>query len=156
MDESDGHTKTAKLKNHNHLSTKILSVLVALLLVSTVVLSWRYNQARHEVKNLKNPQNSVKQEADALKAKVGQLVDLPAEEPTIAAVSDVTKLQGQAFFAKAQNGDKVLIFPNAARAVLYRPSTNKVIEYAPVNLGTSATAGTTPSTPIPTPTVKKK
>jgi hypothetical protein len=53
----------------------------------------------------------------------------------VATVSDASKLQSQQFFAKAQNGDKVLIFTNAKRAVLYRPSTNKVIEYAPVNIG---------------------
>ena len=57
-----------------------------------------------------------------------------SEAPTIATVNDITKLKGQAFFADAKNGDKVLIYTKAGKAVLYRPLTNKVIEYSTVNL----------------------
>ncbi len=69
-------------------------------------------------------------EIDTITEKVGLLMDIPAETPTIASISDASKLRGQAFFAKAQNDDKVLIFNAAQKAVLYRPSTNKIIEVA--------------------------
>lgn len=69
---------------------------------------------------------------------VGKLAQLPVDEkPTVATVMDATKLKGQAFFAKAANGDKVLIFTQAQKAYLYRPSTNKIIEIAPFNLGSN-------------------
>ena len=123
---------------------KIVAVFTVILLAATIFFAWKYNSEKKQVAKLSNPQNAIKLEADDLKAKVGQLVDLPDEQPTVATVTDVTKLQGQTFFAKAENGDKVLIFPTAGRAVLYRPSTNKVIEYAPVNLNTSS--GTTTTT----------
>lgn len=67
-------------------------------------------------------------------AKVGKLVELPqGEEPTIATVTDLEPLQGQAFFAGAAVGDKVLIFSKSKKAILYRPSTNKIITVAPIS-----------------------
>jgi cytoskeletal protein RodZ len=111
------------------------NIILIILVLAIAVLGWLYYDTSKENKKLSNPQAVAQQEAERLKAEVGQLVELPDERPTIATVSDVTKLQSQQFFAKAQNGDKVLIFTNAKRAVLYRPSTHKVIEYAPVNIG---------------------
>lgn len=77
--------------------------------------------------------------------RIGKLVDLPkGEVPTIATVSEVEKLRSQPFFAKAENGDKILIFQISKKAVLYRPSTDKVIEIGPiaVDQNTSSSSGT--------------
>lgn len=126
------HSRRMKFKPSK---MKPSTYLILLLVLGLAFLGWQYAQAREENKKLSDPQVAVRRDADELKAKVGLLVELPDEQPTIATVSDVSKLQTQPFFAKAQNGDKVLIFTNARRAVLYRPSTNKVIEYAPVNIG---------------------
>src|SRR3972149_6827979 len=77
-------------------------------------------------------------------AKVSKLADLPiGETPNIATVNDATKLRDQPFFAKAENGDKVLIFQNAHTAILYRPGTNKIIEYSTITVAVE--------TPTPTP-----
>jgi hypothetical protein len=69
-------------------------------------------------------------DVNALVAEVGKLMALPNEEPTIATVSDADKLTDQEFFKKAQDDDKVLIFPKAQKAILYRPSTKQIIEVA--------------------------
>lgn len=72
---------------------------------------------------------------------VSKLLVLPEnEDPTIATVTDPSKLEGQEFFTAAQNGDKVLIYAKAKKAVLYRPSDNKIIEVAPVNIDGSESA----------------
>lgn len=86
-------------------------------------------------------------EADDTVAKVGKLVLLPeGEQATLATVTDVTKLKGQSFFAKAQNGDKVLIYEQSKKAILYRPALNKVIEIGPVtNEAESTKTVATPS-----------
>lgn len=64
---------------------------------------------------------------------VGKLIALPeGEQPTVATVSDPMKLKDQAFFAKAQTGDKVLIYTKAKKAYLYRPSKDLLIEVAPI------------------------
>lgn len=91
-----------------------------------------------------NPEQVTQEETKALIGKVGQLIELPKEEPTIATVTDKDKLKDQPFFQKAENGDKVLIYTQAKRAILYRPSVNRVIDVAPVNIGTgSATESAT-------------
>lgn len=104
-----------------------------------------YRQYQNVQLKLQNPIEAAKQEAQDITKAVGKLIELPGgEEPTVATVTDVTKLSDQAFFAQAQNGDKVLIYAKAAKAVLFRPSANKIIEVAPVNIGSP-----TPS-PVPT------
>lgn len=91
-----------------------------------------------QVKDLKtNPQKTNQEENEKLIASVGKLVLLPeGEAPTIATVTDADKLKSeQAFFAKAKQGDKVLIYTRALKAIMYRPSENKIIEVAPLVIG---------------------
>ncbi len=67
--------------------------------------------------------------------KVSKLIVLPQDEkPTVATVSDLEKLQGQQFFSQAKIGDKVLIYANARKAILYDPLADKVINVAPLNI----------------------
>ena len=117
-----------------------LALLVILALVAGGIwFAYDYSQLRKENEKLSDPQQAAREATTALVNEVGALTDLPAgETPTIATVSDVSKLKNQAFFANAQNGDKVLIFTQAKRAYLYRPSTGKIIEIAPINLGSSS------------------
>lgn len=106
------------------------------LVVGYVLISTR-NEASVIKPTTKNPSMTATQsatlDANTLIGKVGQLMELPADEkPTIATVSDVNKLQGQPFFDKAQNDDKVLIYKAAKEAILYRPSENKIINVGPI------------------------
>jgi hypothetical protein len=74
-----------------------------------------------------------------LAAHVGTFLELPSDEtPTLAAVREASKLRTQAFFKNAQDGDKVLIYAKAGKAVLYRPDTKKVIEFATISLESNA------------------
>lgn len=113
-----------------------LTLLIVVLIAAGGYFAYKYDQANKDVERLANPQEAAKEEVTRLTNRVGQLMEIPqGETPTLATVSDASKLKSQAFFAKAENGDKVLIFTKAKRAVLYRPSTDKIIEVAPVNLG---------------------
>lgn len=77
-----------------------------------------------------------KAEVAAIVAKVGRLIDLPqGETPTIATVSDLQKLQNEPFFAKAKQGDIVLIYTGAQEAYLYDPVQDKLVEVAPITTG---------------------
>lgn len=88
--------------------------------------------------------NSGALEVQQLVDAVGKLMILPQDEqPTVATVTDLEKLKGQPFFAQAQVGDKVLIYTAAAKAILYRPSENKIIELAPLSVGAGATGSQT-------------
>lgn len=92
-------------------------------------------------------------EVDALVAQVGKLISLPSDEkPTVATVTDASKVKDQPFFTKAQNGDKVLIYQKAQKAILYRPSGNIIVEVGAVNINSQAVVQT--PAPTPTPSVK--
>jgi len=106
-----------------------------------------YSQYKKTQALLTNPSATANAEAKQLVNEVGKLMVLPTvEQPTVATVSDITKLADQPFFANAKNGDKVLIYTQSKKAILYRESINKIIEVAPVNLG----AGTSAPTAAPT------
>lgn len=100
-----------------------------------------YQQYQQAQNLLKNPTLSAQQEQQSLIDKVGKLMELPKDEqPTIATVSDVTKLKGQSFFANAKNGFKVLIYAKAKKAILYDPVSNKIIDIGPINIGEQSAA----------------
>lgn len=105
---------------------------------------------------LKADPNSVAQkETEDLVAKVGKLILLPeGETPTIATVSDPSKLASQPFFAKSKIGDQVLLYQNARIAYLYDPTNNKILEVAPINLGDN-TIIKTPASKTTATTTKK-
>lgn len=113
----------------------IMVFVIVGLFASTFYLYLNYTQ----IKSLVNdPQKLGKQQTKELLKKVGALMEVPEEEPTVVTILDKTKLQSQPFFRYAQNGDRVLIFSQAKRAVLYRPSSNKIIDVTGVNLGDNA------------------
>lgn len=73
-------------------------------------------------------------EVESVVASISKLIELPTgETPTLATVSDKTKLESQSFFKRAENGDKVLIYTTAGKAILFRPSTGKVVDMTAVN-----------------------
>lgn len=73
-------------------------------------------------------------EVESVVASVSKLIDLPqGETPTLATVSDKSKLESQTFFKRAENGDKVLIYTTAGKAILFRPSTGKVVDMTAIN-----------------------
>lgn len=94
-------------------------------------------------------------EMERLVKEIGTLIDLPTDEnPTVATVSDASKLSSQSFFAKGQNGDKVLFYTKAKKIILYRPETKKIIEVAPLTVDATKAAATPKSTPSPAPGVR--
>ena len=76
-----------------------------------------------------------KKETDKLIADLGKLMELPTDEvPTVATISDKSKLKDQAFFSTAENGDVLFAYTNAMKAILYRPSINKIINVAAISI----------------------
>lgn len=109
----------------------IFGLLLAVSVATSIYFFMKYKGASEELKKASGANN---QEVVAILEKVGMLIDLPTdEEPTVATVTDKEKLKEQKFFAKAENDDKVIIFVKAQKAILYRPSTNKIIEVAKID-----------------------
>lgn len=125
-----------------------LALVVIIFILAALPSYYFYSQYKKTQALLQNPTQAATLESQKLIDEIGTLIELPRDQnPTIATVSDITKLSEQPFFANAKNGDKVLIYTQAKKAILYRPSENKIIEVAPVNLGSSSSASL--STPTP-------
>ncbi len=109
---------------------------IAVLIVAVVVgLGYGYIHTKNELTKLSNPKTAGQSETQQIITQVSKSVDLPTgETPALATVSDASKLKTQAFFKNAQNGDKVLIYTKAGVALLYRPSSKKIVQFAPLNL----------------------
>jgi hypothetical protein len=114
-----------------------LAILVVLLLVLLALSGFLFMQN----KKLKSNNN----EANDLKAKVSKIIDLPSETPVIGTVEDKNKFKDQPFFNGVENGDKLLIFPEAKKAVIYREKDNKLINVGPIAV-TAEDAAKTDST----------
>ncbi len=88
--------------------------------------------------DLKNstPEKIQQAQTDQYVKEVGKVYSLPKnEKPDVATVKDKEALKKQyPFFDQAENNDVVLIYKDAKLAILYRPSTHKVIKAGPVNI----------------------
>jgi|SRR3989344_5325926 len=128
----------------------IIGIVILAVLINIAYFLIQFRKGQKASSTPANAQENVK----SLTAQVGQLIELPkSEEPTIATVSNKEKLKDQPFFANAQNGDKVLIYTKSKKAILYRPSINKIIEVSFLNFGTTSIPTATPSSiTVPTPT----
>ena len=94
------------------------------------------------------------QETKNLVTKVGQYIILPkGEDPVVALINDRELLaKEQKFYQDAQNGDVLLIYPKAAKAIIYSPKRNILVNVGP--LISPGTAGAnSPSTQAQKPEV---
>ncbi len=99
-----------------------------------------YNQNRMTQRRLNDPNTANQEVINEVVKKVKRHILLPSDEqPTLASVSDINKVKDQPFFQNAQNDDKVLVYTNARKAILYRPSKDIIIEVAPLNIGSLKT-----------------
>ncbi|MFA5247986.1 MAG: hypothetical protein WC415_01935 [Patescibacteria group bacterium] len=113
--------------------TNILIFLLALILIITSCGAYYFYSRAHKAEQ--DPSILAQQEVASVVAIVGQLMVLPPDEtPFLATVMNKENLQDQPFFADAEDGDKLLIYAQEMKAILYRPSTNKVINVEPIVL----------------------
>lgn len=102
-----------------------------LILGAFAYLVYGYIDTKNKLTKANSSKPASQNASEELVDKVGRLVVLPSNEtPAIATVENASKLKDQLFFANSKDGDKVLIYSKSSRAVLYRPSTNQVVEYS--------------------------
>jgi hypothetical protein len=109
-------------------------VIIILLLAVIVFLFVQYRDAKHKLTN-----SASNNQITSLTSKVRKLVVVPANQtPTVATVVHADTLHSQTFFANAKDGDKVIVYSAEKEAILYRPSTNQIVNIAPVSSGATA------------------
>lgn len=113
----------------------VLGVCIFFALAGGGAAVYYWNQFRTTEQMLKNPEGAAKAENGKLISQIAKFMILPDEEPQVATVLDIEKLKDQPFFANAENGDKILVYPKSQKAILYRPSIKKIIDVAPMNIG---------------------
>lgn len=110
-------------------------IVAGVAIVGLILAGYFYYELR---KARQNPQIQSQKEVKNLVSRVGRIVVLPeGETPTVATVSDPEVLKNQSFFSRAEKDDKVLIYSESKKAILYRPSINKIIEMAPLSIGSN-------------------
>lgn len=99
---------------------------------------WQYERVK------KDPTIIAQAETKFITGKISAFVDVPIDEqPSIATITDIEKLKDQSFFKKAKNGDKLIIYNKAQKAILYRPSENKIVDFTLVDMSQVTGAQTT-------------
>lgn len=132
-----------KDKSMENIKLYLTKILVVAVVAAGGLAYYFYDQAA-AIK--KDPNKIAREETANLVAQVGKLIVLPeGETPTVATVSDPEKLKDQPFFSKAKTGDKVLIYTNAKKALLYDVENKKIVEVAPINIGAPAASRTKPA-----------
>ncbi len=102
-----------------HLSSPIVILALCCSLAANAVLYYQY---RHAVDI--NPDT----QAQVIIEKLKQTTSLPDEKPSVLTVFDKDKLTNPAYANLAQDGDLILIFQEAAKAVVYRPQEDKLVD----------------------------
>ncbi len=134
----------------NQSRNKLYKIIGAVVVLSLLVLGILFYKSQTKLQTLeqelkRNTQEQTEVQPMSVLEEIGKLIVLPKdEEPTIATVSDIAKLPQQAFFKNAKEGNKVIVYNKAKKAILYRPEENKIIEIAPL-LNDAATPSTIPN-----------
>lgn len=124
---------------------EVFAVLIILILLAVAGAGYMYYQYDKTAKELKKVKSQTTQSAspkeDEVKkivAEVAKVARLPQNEtPSIATITDVSKLKDQPFFKDAKNGDILLVFNNSGKAILYDPKEKKVVDVTTLSTTTS-------------------
>jgi hypothetical protein len=139
-----------ELKEKKSLAIKALPYLFIALI--SVVLTVYVVRLKPEFFGLSKGSQQTQAEVDKVVSSVSRLMSLPEDEkPTVATVTDSEKIKDQVFFKNSKNGDKVLIYPKAQKAILYRPSENRIVEVGAVNIDQGNQQVKTEASPSPEP-----
>lgn len=114
-------------RSHGILIVFTFMTLVAVTAIASSV--YLYTKYQSTTALLKKNTGGSEEEIRSLVSHIGSFMELPGDEaPTLATVTDTSKLPSIPFFARARTGDKVLIYQKAAKAILYRPSSKMIID----------------------------
>lgn len=124
------------MPNFNFSDTKTKAIL-ALVVLCVLITAFAFSYYKEASELRENPQKVAQEEIADIVAKVNRHMILPENEtPTAATVADPDVLKkNQPFFNNAKTGDRVLIYANALKAILYNPETDKIVEVAPLSIG---------------------
>lgn len=68
-------------------------------------------------------------------ARLSKHMQLPtSEKPSLMATVTDTSALKTPFLKEAKNGDKIIVYEKARRVIIYRPSTDRIVDIGPIEL----------------------
>ncbi len=132
-------------EKQKNMKKKIFPFLVLIIILASLSTAGYFYWQLDNFK--KNPNAVTENENRKLVEDIGRIILLPKDEdPTVATVTDPSKLSDQVFFANAKVGYKVLVYSLAKKAIMYDPISKRIIEVGPISTEdkTSSDNGTIP------------
>ena len=124
------------MKSKNIIIEKILPLLI---IIFMVLLGFLIFKKFNSAENLPNGQLSDKQ-IEVIVKKVSKLINIPKEIPAIATIIKADNLIAeQSFYIGSKDGDYLIVFPQAKKALIYRESEDRLINVGPIVIDQSAT-----------------
>jgi uncharacterized membrane-anchored protein YhcB (DUF1043 family) len=109
----------------SYIAGVIIGAIIVVILGVVGFSMWQQQQASKDITDVQTVMD-----------KVSKHMILPGgETPALVTVVDKAKLTGD-FFKNAQDGDKALIYQKNHRAILYRPSVDRIVDVGPVQIDT--------------------
>lgn len=144
--------------SHPHKSTSVVKLVLAVFIVglaiATTILGYLYYTTHTRLTQLSTPEGQeelAKQEVALTLSRLQKLTIIPEEDPVVATIIDASLLASQsAFYRDAQNGDQLVVFPQAQKAYIFSPSRNIVVNAGPLiidNGGGTTSTQDSPSAP---------
>lgn len=115
MDE----TVAVRKKAPKHLTVYALLVVCALAVASSAFFYYKYQHSQQ------NKDVTLRKE---LVGRLGKVLQLPNADPSIVTVADKTKFGNPTLASRVENQDMLLIYNDAKRIIIYRPSSEKVVD----------------------------
>ncbi len=112
-------------------ATFVLNLLGVLGII--VILSNNFSNSNSNSNTPNSIQTPVSLASNEVVTKISQLILVPSdEEPRVATINDVETLKKQnaEFYKNAEKDDLIVLYKT--RVIIYRPSTDKIINVAPV------------------------
>ncbi len=120
-------TRTEATKSTKKISKKtmikIVSACIIIALLVVMAISYQKNNT---------PEKKELAQTNMLLKNIGKHHLVPNEQPIIATINEADMLiKEQPFYANVQNGDKLVIFPIAQKAIIYSPKLDVIINSGP-------------------------
>jgi hypothetical protein len=126
----------ASQKQPQHVSLRLLVIVTTIVFLVVAAAAGFFAMQFFALKS--SPEVTDDETSRLIINKVEGIYMLPEGQPTVAKVQDTEKLNGQAFFEKAENGDYLVIYSEAKLALLYREGANKLVNVGPISVSDTA------------------
>lgn len=115
----EGEAQSKKPKKRKILIKLIVILLLLGAMAACALLFYKYREAVDT-----NPKNIEQKTIE----EVGKIVEVPNEKPSVVTVLDASKLSNVELASRAQDGDRLLVYAENRRVIMYRPSNGKIID----------------------------